>query len=58
MDIAVVGTNVVPILREFGLLKDVLARSDETEEQSFRLFQFRSGMDDHKLIYEARSFHS
>ena len=44
------------ILRNLGLLKDVLARSDEDEEQDFGWFQFRSGMDDHELIYEVRFF--
>lgn len=51
---SVVGANAIPILREFGVLKAILAKSDETEDGTFEWFEFRSGLDDHKLIYDVR----
>ena len=43
------------ILRELGVLPDVLAKSHETEAEDAGWFQFRSGLGNHEMIYEVES---
>ncbi|THH01199.1 hypothetical protein EW026_g1437 [Hermanssonia centrifuga] len=48
-----IGPTAVRVLHDLDLLKDVLTKADASDPNAeVSWFQFRSGLDDHEIIYE------